>query len=487
MSLRQSAKQAMLWSAGLSVFRDVLQFGQMLVMARLLDPVIYGMAGMATTVIGFISLASFQHVVVHVLQQRPDREVNYHEHFTAGLVLNGSLFVLANIIAVGVGFSERFRQLQPLLHLLSLTFLLSVPVDLRVKMLERDQNWHRLRSVQMAAIVISVASGIAMAAAGAGVYSLVVPGLLASSLMTLDLFLFAGWRPHLQWNYGSYRETVQFGLNRAGSNAMNGGRALLQNSLITHNANFAGLGLFSRAEGLAHMFCGRVAQQVTVGLYPVVTRAAAQSDQFRRISGLVLSGVAWFVVPIGVFFSLQAASLVHVLYGQKWLAVAPLLPLAMGCGVAISIGATAYSLLLANDQSRLCLRSDTAAFFIAALPMVALIPLGLQAYLAGALVASVVIAAILVTLLVRTRGLRRDGLLRALTPPVVSAVLAAITVRAIDSGVLAESPEFIALLACWLAFTVVYVLTLRFLFRAPLTEIVAYLPGGTRIARMLRL
>jgi O-antigen/teichoic acid export membrane protein len=192
-------------------------------------------------------------------------------------------------------------------------------------------------------------------------------------------------------------------------------------------------------------------------------------------------------VPVCVFFSLQAASLVHVLYGQKWLAVAPLLPLAMGCGVAISIGATAYSLLLANDQSRLCFRSDMAAFFIAALPMVALIPLGLKAYLAGALVANIAIAVILVSLLVKTRGLRGEGLLRALTPPGVSAALAAMTVRAIESGVLMESPEFIALLASWLAFTVVYVLALRVLFRAPLTEIVAYLPGGSRIARMLRL
>jgi O-antigen/teichoic acid export membrane protein len=366
-----------------------------------------------------------------------------------------------------------------------MTFLLSVPVDMRVKMLEREQNWHRLRSVQLAGIVVSVVSGIAMAAAGAGVYSLIVPGLLSSTLMMMDLFIVCGWRPQWQWSYVGYRDTLRFGFHRAGSNAMNSGRTLVQNGLITHNAQFAGLGVFSRADGLANMFCRRIAQQVTGALYPVVTRIDAQSDQFRRISRLVLSSVAWVVVPIAVYLSFQAASLVHVLYGQKWLAVAPLLPLAVGCGLASSIGATAYSLLLANDQSRLCLRSDTAAFLIALLPMVVLIPLGLRPYLTGALAAQSAIAAILVGMLIRTRGLPLDGLLTALTPPAISATVAAAGMWMIASSITAPVAEIARLFITWLIFSVVYVLTLRLVFRTALTEIVAYLPAGKRIGRVL--
>ncbi len=484
-SLRESAKQAVLWSAGLNLVRDVLQFGQMLILARLLDPTIYGMAGMATTVVNFIGLASFQHVIVHALQIRPEYDVDYHQHFTAGLVLNGVLFVLANAVAFGMRFTEQYVHLEPLIHILSLTFLLGVPVDMRTNMLQRDHDWPRLRSLQLAGIVITIFSGVLMAFAGAGVYALVVPALLATAPMLFDLFVVAGWRPRLKWNYLSYRETLRFGLNRAGSNSMNGARSLLQNTLITRHAQFAGLGLYSRAEGLANMFCGRISQQVTGALYPVVTRAHAQSAQFQRISSLVLSCIAWVVAPICAFFSLEAVSLIETLYGPKWASVAPLLPLAMGCGLAISLGAAAYSLLLANDQSRLCLRSDVAAFFIAAVPMIALIPLGLKVYLVGALIANIAIAMILLTLLIRTRGLQVKALATVVAPPTVAVALATVGAWAAGSALVATTPVFASLLVAWLAFTVVYIAALRLFFRSPLTELVGYLPGGPKIGRLL--
>jgi teichuronic acid exporter len=486
-SLRESAKQAVLWSAGLNLVRDVLQFGQMLILARLLDPTIYGMAGMATTVINFIGLASFQHVIIHALQIRPEHEVDYHQHFTAGLVLNGVLFVLANAVAFGLRFTEQYVHLEPLIHMLSLTFLLGVPVDMRANMLQRTHDWPRLRSLQLAGIVITIVSAISMAFAGAGVYALVVPGLLASAPMLFDLFAVARWRPRLRWNYLSYRETLRFGLNRAGSNAMNGGRSLLQNAMITRHAQFAGLGLYSRAEGLANMFCGRISQQVTGALYPVVTRAHAQSAQFQRISSLVLSSIAWVVTPICAFFSLEAVTLIETVYGQKWASVAPLLPLAMGCGLAISLGAAAYSLLLANDQSRLCLRSDVAAFFITAVPMIALIPLGLKVYLAGALIANAAIAVILFSLLIRTRGLHLKALVTIIFPPAVAVTLASLGERAAGNRPEGTMPALMSLLLSWLAFTVVYIASLRLFFRAQLTEIVGFLPGSPRIGRLFRL
>ena len=486
-SLRKSAQQAILWSAGLNLFRDLLQFGQMLILARLLDPAIYGMAGLATTFINFIGIISFQHVIPHVLQVRGDSQVNYHQHFTAGVALNGLLFLIANAVALALQFTTQYAQLQPLVHILSFTYLLSVPVDMRVKMLERDHNWGRLRTLQMAGIVISIAGGIGMALYGAGVYALIVPGLLASSVFLFDLFLFSGWRPHWQWNYASYRDALHFGFNRAGSNALNGGRSLLQSTLITHHFQFSALGLFGRAEGLANMFCGRIAQEVSNALYPVITRAEAHSERFQRISGLVLQSVAWVVIPIATFLSLEAENIVKLFYGSKWLAVIPLLPLAMAIGVTVSIGATAYRLLLANDQSRLCLRSDMAAFAMAATAMLVLIPQGLIPYLIGATIVSAAIASILIVLLIRTRGLQPEKLVAALAPPAIAAIAGGALSWTMKTQLPDNLPPALQVIPAGLLFTAAYVLVLRVLFRAHLAEIMEYLPGGKRIGRLLYL
>lgn len=486
-SLRQSAQQAILWSAGLNLFRDMLQFGQMLVLARLLDPAIYGMAGLATTVVNFIGLISFQHIIAHVLQVRGDGQINYHQHFTAGLVINGALFLLTNLIALALQFTSQYAALQPLLHVLSLTFLLSVPVEMRVKMLERNHNWKRLRIIQMAGIAISTVAGIGMALLGVGVYALIVPGLLVSSVFALDLFIHAGWRPRWQLDCASYRGALHFGLNRAGSNALNGGRQLLQSGLITQHCQFSTLGVFGRAEGLANMFCGRIAQEVSNALYPVITRLEPHSEHFQRISGLVMQSVAWVVIPIAAFFSIEAQNVVELLYGKKWLAVVPLLPLAMAIGVTVSLGATAYRLLLANEQSRLCLRADAASFVVAAAAMLVLIPQGLLTYLVGATVVGAAIAAMLTTLLIRTRGLKIGKLAVALLPPAVAVSAGYALVRYLEMLLTGNLPAPIHIAISALLFSAAYVLVLRVFFRAYLAEVMEYVPGGKRIGKALHL
>jgi O-antigen/teichoic acid export membrane protein len=484
-SLRDSAKRAMTWSAGVSIARDVLQFGQMLVLARLLDPTMYGAAAMTATLIGFIGIPSFQHVIAHVLQVRGG-EVNYHQHFTAGLVINGALFLIANVVAIVLGTTDVYAPLQPLLHLSSVTFLLGVPAELRIKMLEREHQWERLRNLQLSAILVSIAGGIGLALAGAGVYALIVPGLLGTAVIAFDLLAIMRWRPVLQWNRASYADSIQFGLNRAASNTLNGGRALLQNSLITHHGQFFGLGLFSRAEGLANMFCARVSQQAAGALYPIVTRAEAQSAQFQRITGLAMRAVAWVVIPVAAFISLEAEPLIAIMYGHQWDAVAPLVPLAMASGVAVSLGATAYSFLMANNQSRLCLRIDMGAFALAASAMVVLIPLGIKPYLGGAAISNSLTATVLIGTLVATHGIGIRSLFDGLAPSTLAALVAGTLVYALKSAAMPGGTA-VSLVLSWASFTAVYVLVLRLLFKAPLVEIVGFLPGGTAMGRLLRL
>jgi O-antigen/teichoic acid export membrane protein len=483
-SLRESAQQALLWSGGVSLFRDLLQFGQMLILARLLDPVIYGTAGLATTIINFLGLASFQHVITHVLQSRDPTKVNFSEHFTAGLVLNCALFALANLLALYLRSGEH-AQLSPLIHLLSLTYLLSVPAELRTKMLELNHDWLRLRNLQFSAIIVSVGTGIGMALAGAGVYALVVPGLLGSSVFVADLLLIAKWRPKWQWQYSSYRETLRFGFQRAGSNALNGGRSLVQNALITQYTQYAGLGIFNRADGLANMFCGRVAQEVGNAIYPVITRADAQSERFQRISALVLRAVAWVVIPIAVFLSLEAEPIVGLVYGPKWLSVVPLLPLVLAMTAIGSIGATTYRLLLANDQTRMCLTSDLFAFSIAVPVMLLLVPVGLIAYLWGALAVSAVIAFLLVSMLVASAGVTVNGVLVSLVPALTGAAGAMLISQQFAALLPAVLPVFVRIMIVGVAFAATYVAVLRLLFGSALRDVLDYVPGAVAIRSKL--
>ena len=486
-SLGASARQAVLWSAGLNLARDLLQFLQMLVLARLLSPEAYGEVGLATTVISVLAVLSFENSVRHVLQLRDDETVDYDLHFTAGLVVNGLLFLVANAMAIGVRFVPRYASLAPLVHWLSLTFLLSVPVEIRTRMLERAHDWQRLRALQLIRLVLSVAGGIAMAMAGAGVYALVVPGILSALVVPIDLFLVVGWKYHWKWDPAAYADAMRFGLSRVGSNALNSGRALLKNFLIAQHFSMSTLGIVGRAESLGNMACGRLGDELGNSLYPIITRADAGSARFRRIAGLVLRSVAWAIVPVGVYASIEARGLVHLAYGSRWDEVIPILPLAMAAAVTVGIGATAYRLLLANNQSRLCLRLDGVVVSLSVVAMVLLAPMGMLAFLGGVVAVGFASAVILLGLLVRTRGLEASDLPAALAPPLLGTIAGGILAVVAGAVLPGETRPAIRLLVSAPLFAVGYLIVLRWGYRAELAELLDYAPSGGKLRRYLRI
>ena len=161
-SLAEKAKLSVIWNTGFNLFRDALQFCVMLVLVRLLDPEAYGQFGMATSIIGFISVFAFQNFVAYTMQLRRDDDVNYQLHFTAGLFIQFTLFIITNIIAFCLKYYQDYSSISNLIHVLSITFIIEWPTELNIRMLERELDWKRRRVLHALGLIISSIIAIVM-------------------------------------------------------------------------------------------------------------------------------------------------------------------------------------------------------------------------------------------------------------------------------------------------------------------------------------
>src|SRR5262249_24754477 len=160
------------------------------------------------------------------------------------------------------------------------------------------------------------------------------------------------------------------------------GRRTIEESLLAGSYDFAGLGVFTRSIRLATLIAGRIGSIAIISLYPVITRADQGSLQFQRYPGLVLRGVVWVPVPAAVFLALSAADIVSLLYGQRWSAVIPLLPLAAAAVSFGGIASVASTLLLAKDEIKACLFIDGVSAVLGVILGLWLVPVGMEIYLA---------------------------------------------------------------------------------------------------------
>lgn len=485
-SLRGSAKQSLVWNAGFQLLRDGLQFVTMLVLVRLIGPQEYGRFNLVTSMIGLGAAIGFQPFITHTLVIRDAAEVDYDIHFSYGFLLQGSLFLLANLTAVALRSSVTYGPVAPLLHIMSVSFLLELPSELRRKQLERNLDWRRLRLMHGVGLLVGAIAAVTMGAMGLGVYALLLPGLLVTVPFIFDLFVLQRFRPTFRYSNHRFAPAAKFGLAQIGSGFASRGRQLVENGVLTRELGYAALGYFGRAVGLAQMFCGKVATQAMYALFPVLAKIQPHSRQYQQAGSLVVGMMVWIVVPVAALFSTVSEPAVKVVYGHQWLAVIPLVPWAMAAGALSALLISQTRVLLAAGYARICTFVDTSMFLGTSAAVLLVAPFGSRAYLAAqtALCALGVIGVLLVMVRLGAFGWR--WLWFSCVPPSVGAAIGVMASRLVWESLERRGSELGLLVGISSVFFAADVATIRILFAREFSIVLRYLPLGEQFARLLR-
>ena len=482
----KKARSAVIWNTGFNLFRDLLQFGSMLVLVRLLQPDSYGEFAMVTSIIGFLSIFSHNNFIAHLLQVKDEEDALYQEHFTASALLQIGIFLITNVVAMILHSKPTYAPITLYIHVMSITSLLEWPCELRRKMIERQFNWRRPRLLQAIGLIGGVILALVMAWAGAGTYALLIPGMLVTLPFIYDLFVIEKWRPTWSWTWDDYRTAWHFGLTRLGSGIASTGRQLVESGVLTAVVGFATLGIFNRSIGLAQMFCQKFASQLLYAIYPILTRLDGRDGNSTRVGGLVLRLVVWTVVPIAVVFAELSEPVVRVIYGQDWSEVTPLLPWAMAWGALVAISHAVYMLLLSKNKTRLCLYGDIGIFFGTGLTLWFVLPHGLVTYLAASGVLQLLLIGVLLTWLKQLSAISFSGIINAFVPPAIGALLAWALLHFLVIGVPGQTAQsFTSALAWGAAFMLLYLILLRLGFSKIMAELIQYFPANKRIRKLL--
>jgi len=480
--LRTTAQAAVIWNTGFNLFRDLLQFAVMLVLVRLLDARAYGQFSLVTSIIGFISIFSFNNFIAYTLQVQTEEETHYQEHFTAGAVLQIGMFLLTNFIAVCVRWIPAYASVAPFLHVMSVTFLFEWPCELRRKMIERAFDWRRLRLVHAIGLSINAVLAIVLGWMGAGVYALLVPGMAVTWPFIYDLFVSAHWRPTWSWSWELYKSAWNFGLTRIGSGLTLYGKQLLESGALAAVLGFSSLGILTRSTGLAQMFCQKFASQFMYAIYPILARRGSSGG--AHIGSMIFRIVAWTVVPIAICLAVLAGPVIATVYGNKWIAVVPLLPWAMAWGVGASLSYAGYMLLLSRQQQRRCLFAD--AFFLCGtgVALAVALPFGMRAYLMASALLQFLVLLLMLQWLYRIGSVARDGLVSAFLPPVVAGFLATAAAFAVLYFLSLVPSTFMTAAGWGIVFALAYLLSLRLIFVRELSALISYFPARKTLYRL---
>jgi O-antigen/teichoic acid export membrane protein len=249
--------------------------------------------------------------------------------------------------------------LLPLTAVIALRYVIDSLNVVQVALLTREMRFGILAKIQVASTLVSGLAGLAWAAFGGGVWSLVVQSLGMSAAMVVGSWVLAGWRPAWAFERQACRELFGFSAYLLGSNVIQYWARNLDHLLIGRFVGPAALGHYSRAYSLMLLPLTQVSRVIGQVMFPALS--AIQNDKPRIVriylKSVSIIGLITFPMMTGLFA--VSDHFIPAVLGDKWLGAIPILKVFCWIGLLQSVTSTVGWIYLSQGRSGLILIMGT--------------------------------------------------------------------------------------------------------------------------------
>jgi O-antigen/teichoic acid export membrane protein len=469
--LRAHVVRGVAVNASVLTLVDAVVLAQGLIVTRLLGPETIGLYGVVTvTAMTILSLKRVGIDEAFVAQEAADEETEFQRAFTLELVLSAGfalVLLAAAPVVAAVYDDDRLLALTAATAYLPLAFALQSPTWIFF----RRMDYARQRLLQAVVPLVTFAVTVPLAAAGVGVWCLVIGPAVGNVAGIVAALAASPYRLRLRYDRDVARRYLRFSVPVFA--ALVAALVVAQGQVLAFDVarGLAWVGFVTLAATLAR-YIDRADVVVVMTIYPAICairgRTRALEELFVRSNRATL---LW-VLPVCAGAVLFADDLVTSVLGDAW---RPARPLVQGLAVAAAMGQLGFnwfSFYRAHERTRPpAVEAVVAAVAFLALAVPGLAIAGVGGFIAGRC------AAVAIQLCVRARYVRallpgvraRDLLGRTLIPAAAGAA-AALALRAALWG--SGRPHAQAIAEVVLFCAVVVALSLR-LERALLRELVS--------------
>lgn len=325
LALRGKVLSGLGWTLVRNWGNRLITLAVFVLLARLLEPAEFGLFAAAIAVLAVLDVLVEQGLGDAIVQRREltTAQVNAAFYLTLGISTLAYLVMFAAAPAI-----ERWmhtEQLGEMLRWAGLAMVVNAFGICQQAMLRREfaYKWLALRLLLATAVAGAVAALCAWH--GLGAWSLVAQYLVFTSLNVGLLWLRPGWRPTLDVDARSVRPLLGYGANVLGMRLLEYGNVRFIELFVAWTLGPVALGIY--------MVAARVHQTLVLALVFSVldvslsafARLAERLDEFGAAYMRATEAIGALVVPFFVAIALLAPELVHIAFGAKWSASAPVL------------------------------------------------------------------------------------------------------------------------------------------------------------------
>jgi lipopolysaccharide exporter len=353
MGYTRDAFHGVSWQGLLKIITTLTTAGKIFVLARLLNPVDFGIFSLVAIALGLME--SFTETGINTTIVQSAKSVRYFLD-TAWVISIFRGFVIG-ILMILIGFGmKNFYQEEQLISLVAIAAFIPVIkgfINPAIVSLHKDLNFFKDALYKLALVVTDATAAILLALVFHSVWALILGMMVAAIAEVFISFWFFSDRPQFCFIKSRAWEIFHNAKSLNITAILDYTIQNVDNLLIGKLVGTQALGYYANGYSLSQKFNLDFSKSVQHTTFPIFTRMQNQkvrlTKAFLKSTAISLLLFICLSVPL-IFFPHLVVTV--VLGGEKWLAVEPILPLLAIAGLIQSFTVLSSSLLTAEKEYR---------------------------------------------------------------------------------------------------------------------------------------
>jgi PST family polysaccharide transporter len=333
-----------------TVARNTLSFGLLtnlkvafnflgfLILARLLEPSVFGEVALAASIVALIFILTSWGEQEQIVQESSLKQARQIGTAAFWFKLGISFAILGLLAALFPILAQIYSQ-EVAIFILVLAGgqALGVTAGTFRAFLQRKLLMFRMGLIEAGVALLSVLAGVGLALAGWGVWALLVFYLIPLVLGGLSFILISPFRPQIKFNKNAFKRLFRFGRNIFGSMATARARDQGDDFIIGSMLGAGPLGIYVLAYRLARSFHQLIVGALLPSLLPTFAKIKQNANALKNTFEYALRNIFRLAFPFYLALGIFTPQAIELVFGTQWLEAVPIFQLIIPFGLLFPI------------------------------------------------------------------------------------------------------------------------------------------------------
>ncbi len=290
-----------------------------IVLARLLDPDVYGTVALVTVFTTIMQVFVDSGMGNALIQKKEADDLDFSSVFFFNMAVCSLLYLIMFIAAPFIAAFYKMPELTSVVRVLSLILIISGVKNVQQAYVSRNMQFKKFFFSTIGGTIGAAVVGIVMAYLGFGVWALVAQMLFNAAVDTIILWITVKWRPKMMFSFERLKALFSFGWKLLVSSLLdtvyNDLRQLIIGKLYSSND----LAFYNQGKKFPHLIVTNINTSIDSVLLPTMSKAQDDKNAVRSMTRRAIKTSTYIMMPVMIGLAVCAEPLVSLILTDKWL------------------------------------------------------------------------------------------------------------------------------------------------------------------------